>query len=167
MKTILLAIFLSVGLVSGQVADFSLSSVPSGKTFRLSEAKGKIVALHFLLKTECPNCLLFTSVYKKKGSEIPDLIQVFIKPDAEADILKWSGHVSNGAPDIYRDPDAKLAESLGVPDGYAFHGQTVHYPATILLDRNGVEFFRYVGKSNRDRLPFETFASEIEKIKSR
>ena len=40
-------------------AEFSVTSPVDGNTFTLSEARGKYVALHFLLKTECPFCLKF------------------------------------------------------------------------------------------------------------
>ncbi|MBL8995659.1 MAG: redoxin domain-containing protein, partial [Spirochaetia bacterium] len=116
---------------------------------------------HFLLKTQCPYCLRFTSEYKLKGAAIGGLVQIFIKPDAEEDISKWSSKVSNGAPVIYQDNDAKLADRFGIPGGYKFHSQEVHYPATILLDQNGREFFRYVGKNNSDRLSFDAFEVEV------
>jgi hypothetical protein len=35
-------------------ADFTVEAPADGRKFRLAEAKGKYVALHFLLKTECP-----------------------------------------------------------------------------------------------------------------
>ena len=40
--------------------DFTVQSVTSTNVFKLSEAKGKLVALHFLLKTECPCCIRHT-----------------------------------------------------------------------------------------------------------
>lgn len=153
----------SSNLFSENPSDFSLPAAGGGKPFKLSEAKGKVVALHFLLKTQCPYCLRFTGEFKLKGQTIPDLVQVFIKPDAEEDIAKWSSKVSNGAPVIYQDEEAKLADRFGIPGGYKFHGQEVHYPATILLDQNGREFFRYVGKNNSDRVAFETFEAEVRK----
>jgi len=41
--------------------DFTVTSPIDGKTFKLSEARGHYVALHFLLKTECPFCLRHTA----------------------------------------------------------------------------------------------------------
>lgn len=41
-------------------AGFTVESPVDGKTFKLADARGKYVALHFLLKTECPFCLRHT-----------------------------------------------------------------------------------------------------------
>ena len=65
---------------------------------------------------------------------------------------------------IYRDLDAALAKAYNIPDGYKFHGQTVYFPALVLLDANGKEVFRYVGKSNADRLPYEKFSEKLAEL---
>ena len=58
-------------------ADFTVTSPIDGKTFRLSDAKGRYVALHFLLKTECPFCLRHTAEYtiKAKGPTLETIMQ--------------------------------------------------------------------------------------------
>ena len=43
--------------------DFTLPSVTDTSHFILSKAKGKFIALHFLLKTECPYCMRHTHEY--------------------------------------------------------------------------------------------------------
>src|ERR1044071_659768 len=132
--------------------DFTVTSPIDGKTFRLSEAKGRYVALHFLLKTECPFCLRHTAEYSMKAPTVAGVTHVFLKPDSDDEIKSWAGKIkAPHQPTIYRDADAKLATEFGIPDGYKFHGQTVHYPALVLLDPNGKEVFRYIGKSNTDR----------------
>jgi hypothetical protein len=67
---------------------------------------------------------------------------------------------------VYRDPDA-LAKKLKIPDGYQFHGQSVHYPALVLLNEKGEEVFRYVGKNNSDRLSFEKLAVKGAELKGK
>ena len=42
---------------AGNPTDFTLQAVGQNKTFKLSDARGHYIALHFLLKTECPFCL--------------------------------------------------------------------------------------------------------------
>lgn len=149
--------------------DFTLKQIGGDKTFTLSQAKGQYVALHFLLKTECPICLRHTQTYASKAASVPNVEQVFIKPDSERDALDWADGLkmpSNVTPPvIYRDPDAKLAEDSGIPNGYAFHGETVHFPALVIIDPNGKEVFRYVGKDTSDRYPFEKFAAKIAELK--
>jgi thioredoxin-dependent peroxiredoxin len=152
-------------------ADFTVESPADGKTFKLSEAKGKYVALHFLLKTECPFCLKHTHDYAKKSVTVPDAIHVFLKPDSADEIKAWSAKANRGDDfadvTIYRDADAKLADEFGIPGGYQFHGQNVHYPALVLLDPAGKEVFRYVGKSNADRFSYEQFAEKLAEFKEK
>jgi peroxiredoxin Q/BCP len=126
------------------------------------------VALHFLLKTECPYCLRHTHDYAQKAASLPDVINVFLKPDSDAEIKSWAAKLETtgaGGPVIYRDPDARLATQFGIPGGYHFHGQTVHFPAVVLLGPDGREVFRHVGKGSRDRYPFEMFATKLAELK--
>lgn len=153
------------GIVSAQnTADFRLESATDNSRFTLSEAKGKFVALHFLLKTECPFCIRHTQDYLSKATRLPNVIQVFIKPDTEEEIKEWATNLpADEFPQfrIYRDPGAKLADQFKIPNGYEFHNQVVHYPALVLLGPDGKEVFRYVGKDNTDRFPFEKLEEKI------
>ncbi|MEX0883367.1 MAG: redoxin domain-containing protein [Cyclobacteriaceae bacterium] len=147
-----------------KLPDFTLPAVGDNAPFNLNEAKGKYVALHFLLKTECPYCIRHTNDYIEKNSSLEKVIQVFIKPDTEEEIKAWAETLGGRDFPIYRDIDANLAKLLGIPDGYAFHGQLVHYPALILLDPEGKEMYRYIGKNNSDRLSFEKFKAVLDKM---
>ena len=85
------ALFLfSTNILAQNVKDFTLTSVTDNSTFTLSKSKGKFVAIHFLLKTECPYCIRHTSEYFEKASLLPNVIQVFIKPDSEDEIKEWA-----------------------------------------------------------------------------
>ncbi|MES3019673.1 MAG: redoxin family protein [Bacteroidota bacterium] len=158
-------LFLSLSVVvSAQVVPVKLKSATDNSTFDLKKEKGKFVALHFLLKTECPFCIKHTQDYFSKAKTLPNVKQVFIKPDTELEIQSWAKKLSPGEQSqfpIYRDPEAMLAEQFKIPNGYRFHGQVVHYPATILLDKKGKEVYRYVGKNNSDRLSFEALAAKV------
>lgn len=151
-------------------ADFVLESVMDGSKFEMSKFDGKVVVLHFLLKTECPLCLRYTHQYAKLAKKTPDVVHLFIKPDSKEEIKSWFSHLDKSEPDktpkIYRDPDAKLAEKLGVPDGYFFHEQNVRFPALIALDKNGKELFRHVGNSNADRMPVKDFEAKLDSVLS-
>ena len=167
-----LALLVTTLFAAGQTAranpdDFTVQSATSKATFKLAAARGKFVALHFLLKTECPYCLRHTRDYFTKAATLPNVIHVFVKPDTEAEIKSWSAKLPAdelAKNPIYRDPDAKLAKAFSIPDGYKFHGQVVHYPATVLLDPAGKEVFRHVGKNNGDRLPFEKLAEKVGEL---
>jgi len=163
-----LCLILMLHVVNGQqVTDFTLQSATNDSEFVLSETDAEFVALHFLLKTECPICIRHTQSYLQNQDQLPEVVQVFIKPDTEAEIQAWAQNLSQEQLDqlpIYRDPGARLATEFGIPDGYQFHGQVVHYPALILLDQEGQEVFRYVGKNNRDRYSFEQLKAKLAEL---
>jgi len=168
-----LALFLGLFVIvvslsaAESVKDFTLKAATSEASFKLSAQKGKYVVLHFLLKTECPICLRHTREYISQSKDLPNTVQVFIKPDAEAEIRQWTAKLPQETLadfPIYRDPEAALAKTLKIPDGYKFHGQVVHYPALILIDPAGQEVFRHVGKSNSDRYSVTQLKAKIEQL---
>jgi peroxiredoxin Q/BCP len=175
MKMFLKLLLVSALLASGSSSfaenptNFSLKSALDDSKFELSEHRGKTVVLHFLLKTECPLCLRYTREYAVLAATTPDVLHVFLKPDSVDEIKSWVSHLDqkelSAVPMIYRDPDAKLAKQFDIPDGYAFHGQKVHYPALVALNKEGKEIFRYVGKSNRDRMSVDAFKAKLEATK--
>jgi peroxiredoxin Q/BCP len=147
-------------------ADFTVKSPTHDATFTLSEQRGKMVALHFLLKTECPYCIKYTRDYARLSGKTPEVVHLFLKPDSDDEIKGWAGKLRQedlkDLPVIYRDPDARLAKEYGIPDGYKFHGQSVHYPAVVVLDGSGKELFRYVGKNNSDRMKPDDFVARLK-----
>lgn len=61
MKKLLLTLLAFSSLAfAANPEDFTVKSSTGSESFTLSEAKGKYVAVHFLLKTECPVCLRHT-----------------------------------------------------------------------------------------------------------
>lgn len=165
LATLVLTIAASLTALAAAPVDFTVTSPVDGSAFRLTDAKGRYVALHFLLKTECPFCLRHTAEYSMKAPALAGVRHVFLKPDSDAEIKSWAGKVKlPGQPTIYRDTDAGLAREFGIPHGYKFHGQTIHYPALVLLDPSGKEVFRYVGKSNTDRLSWDKFAAKMAEL---
>jgi peroxiredoxin Q/BCP len=166
---VLLLVLFGVKTQAQKIEDFTISSVTDKSAFTLSKSKGKFVALHFLLKTECPYCIRHTSEYFEKATTLPNVVQVFIKPDGEKEIKEWANKLTSTEAStfpIYQDKDARLADQFNIPSGYQFHGQIVHYPALILLNEKGEEVFRYVGKNNSDRFSFDKLKAKIEELKN-
>ncbi len=168
LKTLVFAIALFWFTTSGMAnpSDFTVRDISGTNVFKLSEARGKFVALHFLLKTECPLCLRHTRDYAQKSAGDTNVVHVFLKPDTEAEIKAWATKLGDESSrmTIYHDPDAALAKAFDIPDGYKFHGQVVHYPALVLLDGSGKEVFRYVGKSNADRFSYEKLSEKLKEL---
>jgi peroxiredoxin Q/BCP len=146
--------------------DFTVREAAGTNVFKLAEAKGKFVALHFLLKTECPLCLRYTRDYAQKAAADSRVIHVFLKPDTDEEIKAWASKLGEDSlkVTIYRDPNAALAKAYHIPDGYKFHGQSVHFPALVLLDGSGKEVFRHVGKNNADRLAYDKFVAKLKEL---
>lgn len=162
-----LAVVLAIANVGrANPENFTVHSVTGTNTFTLAAAKGKFVALHFLLKTECPYCIRHTHDYVQKSAGDSQVAHVFLKPDTDAEIKAWASKLGEDSAKvtIYRDAEATLAKAYNIPDGYKFHGQTVHFPALVLLNGEGKEVFRYVGKSNADRLPYEKFSTKFKEL---
>lgn len=83
-----------------------------------------MVILHFLLKTECPYCIKHSNDYLEKAASLPDVIQVFIKPDDEKDIQQWVNKLKtseNRKFPIYKDANSSVADLYNMPSGYFFH----------------------------------------------
>jgi len=160
------AVLLFAQLSHANPDDFTVKSATDDKTFKLSDAKGKFIALHFLLKTECPFCLRHTRDYAQKSADDSRVTHVFLKPDTDDETKQWAVHLGGNTSKltIYRDPDAKLADAFSIPGGYEFHGQTMHYPALVLLDPAGKEVFRYVGRNNTDRFSYEKFSAKLQEL---
>ncbi len=149
--------------------DFTLYSASDSSKFVLSANKGKYVVLHFLLKTECPYCMRHTLDYAINADSLPDVVQVFIKPDAKEDLDKWTAKVPDKALEkfaIYHDPNAALAKKFKIKGGYDFHNETIYYPALIILDPAGKEVFRYIGTSNSDRYSFAQLQAKMKELKA-
>jgi len=155
-----------IGLAQNSV-DFELQSATDASHFTLSKVEDNFVALHFLLKTDCPRCLRHTNDFITRSKELPNVRQIFLKPDSDQDIASWAEKLilsEEASYPIYRDPEAGLAKLFDIPDGYHFHGQVVHFPAFVLLDTDGKEIFRYVGKDNADRFSFDQLVAKMEEL---
>lgn len=155
-------------IANNRLRNYVVESPTHGTKFTLPDQKGKVIVLHFLLKTECPFCLKLAHDYTQLATSNPDVVHLFLKPDSSDEIKVWAGKISldglKNPPVIYRDPDARLAKKFGIPDGYRFHGQVVHYPALVLLDSSGNELFRYVGKNNTDRMKPDDFIARLAMV---
>lgn len=153
-----------------RLRDFVVESPTHGTKFCLSEHPGKLIAVHFLLKTECPFCLQLAHDYAQLAATEFDVVHLFLKPDGNDEIKAWAEKISQTglreSPVIYRDPNAFLADEFGVPTGYQFHGQTIHFPALVLVDGTGKELFRYVGKDHTDRMKPDEFLAKLAMVSS-
>lgn len=149
------------------VDPFTLPAISGGDDFDLSEtlAGGEWVALHFLLKTDCPLCLTYTMRFHDARESFPGVRHVFIKPDDERIAKRWVNTArvfAKDLPTIHRDPDAALAKQLNVRFGHPFHGEITHYPCLVLIAPDGRERWRYTGSSTFERATLKQFTAAYE-----
>lgn len=144
--------------------DFTLTD--GEKSFQLSQAAGKYVALHFLLAADDPIGLMYVSEYAKQAPRVAGVVHVFIKAADESAVDAFQQKSREKMPNvtIFRDAEAGLAKQFAVPDGFEFNGTKMHAPALILLDQKGQEIFRHVAKDERDLLPFIEFRFKMSEL---
>jgi len=146
--------------------DFTVKEPGTESSFTLSKADRRYVALHFLLKADSPECLLYTLSYASKLPNMPNMTHVFLKPADAQTIVAWKKKLIAAKPEeaefavppIYHDADAKLAQAYEVPGDLEYNGETMRHPALIVLGPDRNEIFRFVGKDAKDRMPFQDFA---------
>jgi peroxiredoxin/YHS domain-containing protein len=139
-----------------------LTAITDHHTFSLADSKGKYLALHFLTKTDTPECTKFVQDFLRAAPTVAGVMHVFIKPDSEGEVKAWSAQFNDDAASIFLDPDGALAQDLNVPTGLSINGTTSTYPATIVFDMDGKELFRYEGKAHHDHLTFDDFKRQLE-----
>lgn len=168
LSLVVVALF-QMGAKKVNPVDFTLQSATDTSKFVLSQHRGKYVALHFLIAKDDMHCTLQTGEYAFKCDKLPDVVQVFIKPNYKEAIAKWASNVPDMVLNkfqIYYDPEAALAKKYSVKNGLIYNGESMPYPTTIILDGTGKEVFRYTGTTNFDRFPFDKLAEKINELKS-
>lgn len=128
----------------GPAPDFELKSV-DGKTYRLSDLKGKKVYLKFWASW-CSICLstLADTEDLAKMSDKDYVVLTVVSPGhqgekSEADFKKWfQGTDYKGLP-VLLDPDGKLLEAYGVRS----------YPTEVFIGSDGVLAKKHIGYAKK------------------
>lgn len=140
----------------------TLTAITDHHTFSLADGKGKFLALHFLTKTDTPECTNFVHDFLRAAPTVAGVTHVFIKPDSEGEVKAWSAQFNDDARSIFLDPNSALAQDLKVPTGLTINGTSSTFPATIVFDIAGKELFRYEGTAHHDHLTFDAFKRQLE-----
>lgn len=135
------------------------------RQFNSASARGQFLAVHFLLPTDCPFCIREIREYVESAPTLAGVRHIYVIAHAPDGFAEWIKTVPDAeALPIYRDHDAQLSKEFKIPGDYHFHNAVMTYPALVLLDAQGREVFRYVGKKNSDRLRFATFAARVAEL---
>lgn len=141
-----------------------------GKTVRLADYVGKkqvlLVVLRGFLGEVCMYCVAQTEALAQCRAELEALgIEVLVlypgpRENEKAFEKTYEMTFGKGAPPyrVFYDPDLELVRKLGVSGDLA-------YPTTIIVDRQGVVRYAYVGKDRADRPAARALIKKIKELK--
>lgn len=126
--------------VGHPVPDFELAAT-GGRTFRLSQHRGRILVLYFYPKDSTPGCT-------SEAADFRDLHPAFHEAGAEIFGISRDGLKSHenfkaklGLPfDLLSDPDERVCQLFGVMKLKSLYGKQVRgvERSTFVIDRNGL-----------------------------
>ena len=138
----LFAVLLTIGALSAFAAevprpapDFTVN-MPDGKPVKLSQYKGKIVVVEFLMVT-CPHCQKAAQILSKYQKEYgPKGVQVVgISIDPASDVVPFQRDYTAGAFPVGVTP---TREAVYAFLQYSLMAGTFYVPQLVIIDRNGV-----------------------------
>ncbi len=152
---------------SGVVPDFIAKQCGGNEIrFKLTDHRGSWVLLDFLLPGDsAADKEHYASIEGNLDKLVygMNLKPVFFKPEPEAEIAKWwEGQPSNRIP-VMQDPSGKLSRALKIPYGLKLDDQITLYPTVVLLDPDGNEVWRKVGKTAEERVDVDEIIQQHAK----
>ena len=136
----------------------TLVSATDGHAFTIADARGRYLALHFVGKTDSPECTAFVRECLEKAPTVAGVRHVFATSDDGAAVRKWAAQFGADARAIHLDEGASLAHELGIDAGSQPHPDR---SATLVFDPDGKEIARSIGHSHADHMPFADLAAAV------
>ena len=65
---------------------------------------------------------------------------------------------------LLADPGSSIHEAYGIVKLYRFHNRDMYLPATLLVDKQGVLRWVYIGVKNADRPSLDSIVEQLEKL---
>ncbi|MCG8622915.1 MAG: peroxiredoxin family protein [Proteobacteria bacterium] len=93
-----------------------------------------------------------------------DTVVVAIKPEPKPVVFSFKDRVITALP-LLADPGSSIHEAVGIVEPYRFHNRDMYLPATLLIDKQGVLRWIYIGKKNSDRPSLDLIVEQLEKLK--
>ena len=132
--------------VKKHAPDFTLTSIDGNKV-SLSDYRGSGVVLIFYRGYWCPFCISHLEDIK---TVLPTLMKIGVQvitvsPDSIANIKSMANRMDN--PYVFlSDPDLKVTDRYGIR-----RNEVLPHPAMVVIDRNGIVQWFYVGENYRKR----------------
>ncbi|MCA9450342.1 MAG: redoxin domain-containing protein, partial [Candidatus Omnitrophica bacterium] len=159
---------ISYAAQAGFVPDFIAQQCGGSEIkFKLTDHRGSWVVLNFLLPGDNPTGRDLYSDYEQRLDELiygHNIKPVFFKPGEKSEIANWWESLDSNRIPVLQDPNGKLSRALKIPYGLKSGDQITLYPTTLLLDPEGNEVFRKVGKSIEERIGVEELLREWEPL---
>lgn len=152
------------GLKIGETApDWQLTGA-DGNIYSLDRYQGQLLLLIFLRGTWCPNCRKQMETVRNDWARVAPLAKVVALVGQTAPEV--SDYLSrNPMPfPLLPDPNRDVIKQYGVYQRFSLDGFRIAYPSTMIVDRQGVVRYSYVGGSQFDRPDFNQVIAELEKL---
>lgn len=65
---------------------------------------------------------------------------------------------------LLADPGSSVHEAYGIVEPYHFHNRDMYLPATLLIDKQGILRWLYIGKKNSDRPSLDAIIEQLEQL---
>ena len=141
--------------------------VESGLLFKLSKYKGKKHVLATLVAANLLTayCARFTSqvaANRQSFDEEYETVVVAIKPEPKPIVFSFKDRVTYRLSRFLADPGSSVHEAYGIVKPYRFHNRDMYLPATLIIDKQGVLRWLYIGKRNSDRPSLDSIVEQLE-----
>jgi peroxiredoxin Q/BCP len=152
------------GLEVGEIAPEWNLKGPDGKLIGLFRYFNQPLLMFFFRGTWCQSCLKQIEQIQDAWSEIEPLVQVVgIMRDSESRINEYLAEGPLPFP-LIADPSAKVIQLHNVYQRFGLNGFRIAYPTTIILDRNHIVRYCYVGLTQFDRPEISEVLAELHKL---
>jgi len=155
-------------IASGDVPNFRVKQCGGDeRIFQLSEHLGSWVLLDFLPPSSSTAENAFYTVVEASAEQLMrqrNLVCVFLKPNEEREVVSWWKSFPRHTLPVYRDPEGKLAEILKINPAQPGDG-SARPPATLLVDPDGKEVWRHLGKAADDYPSLQNLLAQVHTAK--
>jgi len=161
--------FVCSGARAATVPDFIAKQCGGNEIkFKLTDHRGSWILVDFLLPGDREADRNHYAEIEKNIDRLvygANLKTIFFKPDSESETAEWWAALPSNRIPVLLDPSGKLSRALKVPYGLKLDDQITLYPTAILLDPEGNEVWRKVGKTPEDRPGVDEILRELETAK--
>jgi YHS domain-containing protein len=142
--------------------DFTVGD--SAQRFRSRDALGRYLAIHWLPPGACESCARRVGEFAKSIPTLAGVRHVFVRSMGSAEFDAFLGEIPDAAAlQIHRD-DGTLASLLKLGSAAESGSREASSPALVLLDPQGREVHRWIGRSVEEGPSFASLAAKLGQL---